>query len=97
MQAEERRAARARRGDSEARRPGLDRATLVCLDKAFDITRVYRLLTGAGFTPHVRGIGEDTTARRRGARARRCVVRAHTPSAQPLPRAARALGRANGR
>jgi transposase len=46
----------------------------VCLDKAYDITWVYRLLTTDGFTPHVRGIREDTTARRRGTRARRCVV-----------------------
>ena len=46
----------------------------VCLDKAYDITSVYRLLTDAGFTPHVRAIREDATARRRGTRARRWVV-----------------------
>ena len=39
-----------------------------------DITWVYRLLITGGFTPHVRGIREDTTARRRGTRARRWVV-----------------------
>jgi putative transposase len=46
----------------------------VCLDKAYDITWVYRLLSDAGFTPHVRAIREDVTARRRGTRARRWVV-----------------------
>jgi transposase len=46
----------------------------VCLDKAYDITWVYRLLVDTGFTPHVRGIREDSTARRRGTRARRWVV-----------------------
>jgi putative transposase len=35
---------------------------------------VYRLLTDAGFTPHVRALREDVTARRRGTRARRWVV-----------------------
>jgi transposase len=46
----------------------------VCLDKAYDITWVYRLLTDAGFTPHVRALREDILARRRGTRARRRVV-----------------------
>ena len=46
----------------------------VCLDKAYDITWVYRLLTDAGYTPHVRALREDVTARRRGTRARRWVV-----------------------
>lgn len=46
----------------------------VCLDKGHDITWVYRLLTDAGFTPHVRALREDVTARRRGTRARRWVV-----------------------
>ena len=46
----------------------------VCLDKAYDITWVYRLLAEAGFTPHVRALREDVTARRRGTRARRWVV-----------------------
>ena len=46
----------------------------VCLDKGYDITWVYRLLTDAGFTPHVRALREDVLARRRGTRARRWVV-----------------------
>jgi transposase len=46
----------------------------VCLDKGYDVTWVYRLLTDAGFTPHVRAIREDVLARRRGTRARRWVV-----------------------
>ena len=36
----------------------------VCLDKAYDITWVYRLLTDAGYTPHVRAVREDILARR---------------------------------
>ncbi len=40
----------------------------------YDITWAYRLLTDAGFTPHVRGIREDVTARRRATRARRRVI-----------------------
>ena len=46
----------------------------VCLDKGYDITWVYQLLTATGFTPHVRGIHEDVAARSRGTRARRWVV-----------------------
>ena len=46
----------------------------VCLDKGYDITWVYRLLTDAGFRPHVRAVREDALARRRGTRARRWVV-----------------------
>ncbi len=34
----------------------------VCLDKAYDITWVYRLLITEGFTPHVRGIREEVVA-----------------------------------
>ncbi len=55
-------------------RPTRRRPQGVCLDKAYDIPWVYRLLTGAGFTPHVRALREDVTARRRGTRARRWVV-----------------------
>ena len=55
-------------------RPTARRPQGVCLDKGYDITWVYRLLTDAGFTPHVRAIREDVTARRRGTRARRWVV-----------------------
>ena len=32
----------------------LDQALNLCLDKGYDITWAYRLLTDAGFTPHVR-------------------------------------------
>jgi transposase len=55
-------------------RPTARRPQGVCLDKAYDITWVYRLLVAAGFTPHVRAIREDANARRRGTRARRWVV-----------------------
>jgi transposase len=55
-------------------RPTTRRPQGVCLDKAYDITWVYRLLTDAGFTPHVRALREDVLARRRGTRARRWVV-----------------------
>ena len=55
-------------------RPTARRPQGVCLDKAYDITWVYRLLTEAGFTPHVRALREDVMARRRGTRARRWVV-----------------------
>jgi transposase len=55
-------------------RPTTRRPQGVCLDKAYDITWVYRLLTESGFTPHVRAIREDVTARRRGTKARRWVV-----------------------
>ena len=43
-------------------------------DKGYDITWVYRLLTDAGFTPHVRAWREEVGRRRRGTRARRWVV-----------------------
>ena len=56
----------------------------VCLDKAYDITWVYRLLTEAGFTPHVRALREDVTARPWHPRA--AVGRgAHTQLDEPLP------------
>ncbi|CAA9341784.1 MAG: Mobile element protein [uncultured Gemmatimonadaceae bacterium] len=55
-------------------RPTRRRPQGVCLDKAYDITWVYRLLVDAGFTPHVRAIREDALARRQGTRARRWVV-----------------------
>ena len=55
-------------------RPTARRPQGVCLDKAYDITWVYRLLVDAGFTPHVRAIREDALARRQGTRARRWVV-----------------------
>ena len=46
----------------------------LCLDKAYDITWVYRLLTDAGFTPHVRGRRAEMVQRTHGKRARRWVV-----------------------
>ena len=46
----------------------------LCLDNAYDITWVYRLLLDAGFTPHVRGRREEIVQRTRGKRARRWVV-----------------------
>ncbi len=55
-------------------RPTTRKPQGVCLDKGYDITWVYRLLTDAGFTPHVRAMRDDVTARRRGTRARRWVV-----------------------
>ena len=55
-------------------RPTARKPQGVCLDKAYDITWVYRLLVAAGFTPHVRGIREEVDARPRGTRARRWVV-----------------------
>jgi transposase len=55
-------------------RPTARRPQGVRLDKGYDITWVYRLLTEAGFTPHVRAMREDVLARRRGTRARRWVV-----------------------
>ena len=55
-------------------RPTVRKPQGVCLDKGYDVTWVYRLLTDAGFTPHVRAIREDVLARRRGTRARRWVV-----------------------
>jgi transposase len=55
-------------------RPTRRRPQGVCLGKGYDVTWVYRLLTAAGLTPHVRAIGEDVLARRRGTRARRWVV-----------------------
>jgi transposase len=55
-------------------RPTRRRPQGVCLDKGYDITWVYGLLTKAGFTPHVRAIREDVLARRQGTRARRWVV-----------------------
>ena len=58
-----------RRPRSTARRP-----QGVCLDKGYDVTWVYRLLTDAGFTPHVRAWREEVGARRRRTRARRWVV-----------------------
>ena len=55
-------------------RPTAHRPQGICLDKGYDITWVYRLLTDAGFTPRVRAVREDALARRRGTRARRWVV-----------------------
>ena len=55
-------------------RPTVRKPQGVCLDEAYDITWVYRLLVDAGFTPHVRALREDVLARRRGTRARRWVV-----------------------
>jgi transposase len=55
-------------------RPTVRKPQGVCLDKGYDVTWVYRLLTDAGFTPHVRAIREDMLVRRRGTRARRWVV-----------------------
>jgi transposase len=55
-------------------RPTARKPQGVCLDKAHDITWVHRLLTDAGYTPHVRALREDVLARRRGTRARRWVV-----------------------
>ena len=48
----------------------------VCLDKAYDVDRVYALLTRLGLTAHVRGRREEAGALQRtpGARARRWVV-----------------------
>jgi hypothetical protein len=64
----------------------------VCLDKAYDITWVYRLLSDAGFTPHVRAIREDVTGAPAGHPGAALGRGAHTQLAQPLPRAARPLG-----
>ena len=50
----------------------------VCLDKAYDVAWVYRLLTDAGFTPRVRVSRGDVSARRRGASTRQ-VGRRTTP------------------
>ena len=55
-------------------RPTRRRPQGLCLDKAYDITWVYRLLTEAGFTPHVRGRREEIVQRTQGYRARRWVV-----------------------
>jgi putative transposase len=55
-------------------RPTRRRPQGLCLDNAYDITWVYRLLVAAGFTPHVRGRHEEIVQRTRGHRARRWVV-----------------------
>lgn len=55
-------------------RPTRRRPQGLCLDKAYDITWVYRLLLDAVFTPHVRGRREEIVQRARGKRARRWVV-----------------------
>jgi putative transposase len=55
-------------------RPTRRRPQGLCLDNAYDITWVYRLLVDAGFTPHVRGRREEIVQRTRGYRARRWVV-----------------------
>jgi putative transposase len=48
----------------------------LCLDKGYDVDRVYALVTRLGLTAHVRGRREEAFALRRapGARARRWVV-----------------------
>ena len=55
-------------------RPTRRRPQRVCLDRGDDVTWVYRLLTAAGFAPHVRAWREEVLACRRGTRARRWVV-----------------------
>jgi putative transposase len=55
-------------------RPTRRRPQGLCLDNAYDITWVYRLLLDAGFTPHVRGRREEILRRTHGQRARRWVV-----------------------
>jgi transposase len=57
-------------------RPTRRRPQGMCLDKGYDVDRVYALLTTLGITAHVRGRREEAWARRRtpGARARRWVV-----------------------
>ena len=55
-------------------RPTARRPQGICPDKAYDITWVYRLLTGAGLTPHIRAWREELVPRRRRTRARRWVV-----------------------
>jgi transposase len=55
-------------------RPTRRRPQGICLDNAYDITWVYRLLVDAGFTPHVRGRREEILQRTGGQRARRWVV-----------------------
>ena len=55
-------------------RPTRRRPQGLCLDNAYDITWVYRLLVDAGFTPHVRGRREEIVQRTHGYRARRWVV-----------------------
>ena len=47
-------------------RPTARKPQGVCLDKAYEITWAYRLLPGAGLTPHVRAWREDVMARRGG-------------------------------
>ena len=55
-------------------RPTRRRPQGVCLDDAYDIPWVYRLLVDAGFTPHVRGRRAEILQRTGGQRARRWVV-----------------------
>lgn len=55
-------------------RPTRRRPQGMCLDNAYDITWVYRLLVDAGFTPHVRGRREEIVQRTQGHHARRWVV-----------------------
>ncbi len=84
-------------------RPTRRRPQGMCLDNAYDITWVYRLLVDAGFTPHVRGRREEIVQRARGYRARRWVVErtqahasriARDPETRPgdLTRSARPAG-----
>ena len=66
----------------------------LCLDNAYDITWVYRLLLDAGFTPHVRGRREEIVQRTRGKRAT-VGRRTDTQLDEPLPRPAHPMGEAD--
>jgi putative transposase len=76
-------------------RPTRRRRQGICLGNAYDITWVYRPLVDAGFTPHVRGRGEEIVQRTRGHRAAPGRG-AHTQPDKPLPRGAGPVGEADG-
>ena len=55
-------------------RPSRRRKQHLCGDKGYDADAVRRSARRRRYTPHIRSRGEELKQRRRGRRARRCVV-----------------------